>query len=140
MAVGLGLLIFQDLAIIIMVLLVPYSVVPVARNLVCLGSLKSIGIITIVLVFARRLMPRYLRSRSNCSGIVLARGNRHLFSHCLLTSLAGVSLSLRLSRRLLSARAALASMRLAKQCASDTVQRHFLCFGGNAAGSPLFGS
>ena len=53
--VGLGLLIFQDLAIIIMVLLVPILSGSGGSKLgIVWALLKALGIITIVLVFARR--------------------------------------------------------------------------------------
>src|SRR5215207_7266636 len=59
--VGLGLLIFQDLAIIVMVLLVPMLSGSGGSPLGIVWALVKAGvIIALVLVFARRLMPKVL--------------------------------------------------------------------------------
>jgi CPA2 family monovalent cation:H+ antiporter-2 len=95
--VGLGLLIFQDLAIIVMVLMIPMlsgSGGSVAGIFWALA--KAIGIIFIVLFFARRLMPRLLEAvAATCSPeLFLLTVIAICFGTAYLTSLAGVSLSL----------------------------------------------
>jgi len=95
--VGLGLLIFQDLAIIVMVLMIPMlsgSGGSVAGIFWALA--KAIGIIFIVLYFARRLMPRLLEAvAATCSPeLFLLTVIAICFGTAYLTSLAGVSLSL----------------------------------------------
>ncbi|HEY9403620.1 MAG TPA: cation:proton antiporter [Pyrinomonadaceae bacterium] len=95
--VGLGLLIFQDLAIIVMVLLVPMlsgsggSTVGIVWALV-----KACAIIAAVLVFARRLMPKVLEmvARTCSPELFLLTVIAICFGTAYLTSLAGVSLSL----------------------------------------------
>jgi K+:H+ antiporter len=95
--VNLGLLIFQDLAIIVMVLLVPMlsgtSGSP-AGIVLALG--KAIAIIAVVLIFARRLMPKILEQVAlTCSPeLFLLTVIAICFGTAYLTSLAGVSLSL----------------------------------------------
>jgi CPA2 family monovalent cation:H+ antiporter-2 len=95
--VGLGLLIFQDLAIIIMVLLVPILSGSGGSTFgIVWALLKALGIITIVLVFARRLMPKILEQVAlTCSPeLFLLAVIAICFGTAYLTSLAGVSLSL----------------------------------------------
>jgi CPA2 family monovalent cation:H+ antiporter-2 len=95
--VGLGLLIFQDLAIIVMVLLVPLlsgsggSAAGIAWALAKAGA-----IIACVLIFARRLMPRMLEmvARTCSPELFLLTVIAICFGTAYLTSLAGVSLSL----------------------------------------------
>ncbi|MEM6337226.1 MAG: cation:proton antiporter, partial [Bacteroidota bacterium] len=95
--VGLGLLIFQDLAIILMVLFVPMlggaSSTPLEIAIV-LG--KALGIILLVLVVARRVMPKVLDAvaRTCSQEIFLLTVIAICFGTGYLTSLADVSLSL----------------------------------------------
>ena len=104
--VALGFLIFQDLAIIVMVLLVPLlsgmgvgggdgsGEAGVGMILLALG--KAAGIIVLVLVFARKLMPPLLEkvARTCSPELFLLTLIAICFGTALLTSLAGVSLSL----------------------------------------------
>jgi monovalent cation:H+ antiporter-2, CPA2 family len=95
--VNLGLLIFQDLAIIVMVLLVPIfsgSTGSPSAIVVALG--KAIAIIIVVLIFARSLMPKILEQVAlTCSPeLFLLTVIAICFGTAYLTSLAGVSLSL----------------------------------------------
>jgi len=97
--VGLGLLIFQDLAIVVMVLLVPVlasggSSAGGADIAFALG--KAVALIIAVLVFARRLLPRLLEKvAETCAPeIFLLTVMALCFGTAWLTSLAGVSLSL----------------------------------------------
>ncbi|MGI9175014.1 MAG: cation:proton antiporter [Rhodothermales bacterium] len=95
--IGLGLLIFQDLAVIVMVLLVPIlgggggSLDDLA---LALG--KAAGIIVLVLVVARRVMPKILEAvaRTCSPELFLLSVIAICFGTAFLTSLAGVSLSL----------------------------------------------
>jgi CPA2 family monovalent cation:H+ antiporter-2 len=95
--VALGLLIFQDLAIVVMVLLVPMlagaqgSTGPV---LLALG--KAAALIALVLVIARRLMPRMLEAvaRTCSPELFLLTVIAVCFGTAYLTNLAGVSVSL----------------------------------------------
>ena len=95
--VSLGLLIFQDLAIIVMVLLVPMLAGAggsAARLAAALG--KALAIILAVLLVARRLMPPLLeRVARTCSPeLFLLTVIAICFGTAWLTSVAGVSLSL----------------------------------------------
>ncbi|MDQ3253967.1 MAG: cation:proton antiporter, partial [Acidobacteriota bacterium] len=95
--VGLGLLIFQDLAIIVMVLLVPVISGRGGSSLEIVWALTKAGaIIGIVLLFARRLMPKVLEmvARTCSSELFLLTVIAICFGTAYLTSLAGVSLSL----------------------------------------------
>ncbi|MBO6573802.1 MAG: cation:proton antiporter [Rhodothermales bacterium] len=95
--VGLGLLIFQDLAIILMVLLVPLLSGTGGSTLQILGALgKAIGIIVLVLLVARRVMPLFLEAvaRTCSPELFLLTVIGICFGTAYLTSLAGVSLSL----------------------------------------------
>lgn len=95
--VGLGLLIFQDLAIIIMVLLVPMLGGSGGSTLGIIWALgKALAIIALVLVFARKLMPKVLEQVAiTCSPeLFLLTVIAICFGTAYLTSLAGVSLSL----------------------------------------------
>lgn len=95
--VGLGLLIFQDLAIIVMVLLVPVISGTGGSSLEIVWALTKAGaIIGIVLLFARRLMPKVLEMVAlTCSPeLFLLTVIAICFGTAYLTSLAGVSLSL----------------------------------------------
>ena len=62
--VGLGLLIFQDLAIVVMVLLVPVLAGTDGGGATGIGFAlaKAVGIILLVLVVARRIMPKLLEA------------------------------------------------------------------------------
>ena len=95
--IGLGLLIFQDLAVIVMVLLVPI----LGGGGGSLGDLalalgKAAGIIVLVLVVARRVMPKVLEAvaRTCSPELFLLSVIAICFGTAYLTSLAGVSLSL----------------------------------------------
>lgn len=96
--VGLGLLIFQDLAIVVMVLLVPILSTAGgaggAQIAVALG--KAAGIIVVVLVVARRVMPKILEmvARTCSQELFLLTVIAICFGTAYLTSMAGVSLSL----------------------------------------------
>lgn len=95
--VGLGLLIFQDLAIIVMVLLVPLLSGQGGGSLAIVWALtKAALIIVAVLVVARRLMPRFLEAvaRTCSPELFLLTVIGICFGTAWLTSLAGVSLSL----------------------------------------------
>jgi len=95
--VGLGLLIFQDLAIIVMVLLVPLLSGQGGGSLAIVWALtKAALIIVAVLVVARRLMPRFLEAvaRTCSPELFLLTVIGICFGTAYLTSLAGVSLSL----------------------------------------------
>jgi monovalent cation:H+ antiporter-2, CPA2 family len=95
--VGLGLLIFQDLAIIVMVLLVPVLGGSGGSGLgIAWALLKAGAIIAAVLVVARRLMPPVLEAvaRTCSPEIFLLSVIAICFGTAYLTSLAGVSLSL----------------------------------------------
>jgi monovalent cation:H+ antiporter-2, CPA2 family len=95
--VGLGLLIFQDLAIVVMVMLVPMlggaggGAVDLAWALT-----KAILIIAVVLLVARRIMPKVLEAvaRTCSPELFLLSIIAICFGTAYLTSLAGVSLSL----------------------------------------------
>jgi CPA2 family monovalent cation:H+ antiporter-2 len=95
--VGLGLLIFQDLAIIVMVLLVPMLSGSGGSTLGIMWALfKACAIIAGVLIFARRLMPKMLEmvARTCSPELFLLTVIAVCFGTAYLTSLAGVSLSL----------------------------------------------
>ncbi|HEV2863686.1 MAG TPA: cation:proton antiporter [Pyrinomonadaceae bacterium] len=96
--VALGLLIFQDLAVVVMVLLVPtLGGAGGGSGLGIVWALaKAGGIIAAVLVVARRVMPRVLESvaRTCSPEIFLLTVVAICFGTAYLTSLAGVSLSL----------------------------------------------
>jgi CPA2 family monovalent cation:H+ antiporter-2 len=95
--VGLGLLIFQDLAIIVMVLLVPMLSGSGGSALGIVWALAKAGaIIAAVLIFARRLMPKLLEmvARTCSPELFLLTIIAICFGTAYLTSLAGVSLSL----------------------------------------------
>jgi CPA2 family monovalent cation:H+ antiporter-2 len=95
--VSLGLLIFQDLAVIIMVLLVPILAGGEGNTsdiFIALG--KAVGIILFVLLLARRIMPKILEAvAKTCSPeLFLLSIIAICFGTAYLTSLAGVSVSL----------------------------------------------
>ena len=97
--VGLGLLIFQDLAIVVMVLLIPTlgaSGDGDGAGGVVWALVKAILIIVAVLVIARRIMPKILEVvAKTCSPeLFLLTIIAICFGTAYLTSLAGVSLSL----------------------------------------------
>ncbi|MCP9494496.1 MAG: cation:proton antiporter [Pyrinomonadaceae bacterium MAG19_C2-C3] len=95
--VGLGLLIFQDLAIIVMVLLIPVLSGAGGSGYEIFFALTKAGvIIAIVLLFARRLMPPMLEmvARTCSPELFLLTVIAICFGTAYLTSLAGVSLSL----------------------------------------------
>ncbi|MFL5383007.1 MAG: cation:proton antiporter [Longimicrobiaceae bacterium] len=95
--VGLGLLIFQDLAIIPMVLLLPLLAGQGgSAGEVALALGKAAGIIVAVLVVARRVMPPLLETvaRTCAPELFLLTVIAVCFGTAYLTSLAGVSLSL----------------------------------------------
>ncbi len=96
--VSLGLLIFQDLAIVVMVLLIPVLSPSGGGGAgeIALALVKAAAIIAIVLVLARRIMPKILESvAKTCSPeLFLLTVIAICFGTAYLTSLAGVSLSL----------------------------------------------
>lgn len=96
--VGLGLLIFQDLAIVVMVLLVPTLGAGSGggAGAIAWALTKAVLIIVAVLVVARRVMPRILEMvAKTCSPeLFLLTVIAICFGTAYLTSLAGVSLSL----------------------------------------------
>ena len=95
--VGLGLLIFQDLAIIVMVLMVPVLSGAGGSALDIVWALAKAGaIIAVVLVVARRFMPKLLEmvARTCSPELFLLTVIAICFGTAYLTSLAGVSLSL----------------------------------------------
>lgn len=95
--VGLGLLIFQDLAIIVMVLLVPLLAGSGGGSLAIVWALAKAGlIIVLVLLIARKVMPIFLEAvAKTCSPeLFLLTVISTCFGTAYLTSLAGVSLSL----------------------------------------------
>src|SRR5262249_24266155 len=95
--IGLGLLIFQDLAVIVMVLMIPMLSGSGGSFVGIIWALaKAVGIIFIVLFFARKLMPKVLEAvAKTCSPeLFLLTVIAICFGTAYLTSLAGVSLSL----------------------------------------------
>lgn len=95
--VGLGLLIFQDLAIILMVLLVPPLAGTGGSGLeVGLALAKAGAIVVLVLVLARKVMPIFLEAvaRTCSPELFLLTVMGICFGTAYVTSLAGVSLSL----------------------------------------------
>jgi len=95
--VSLGLLIFQDLAVVMMVLLVPVLAGKGDTPLHFVWAFaKAIGIIIAVLVVARRLMPKLLEvvARTCSPELFLLTVIAVCFGTAYLTSLAGVSVSL----------------------------------------------
>jgi CPA2 family monovalent cation:H+ antiporter-2 len=96
--VALGLLIFQDLAVIVMVLLVPTLAGTLGGGVqdlaIALG--KAAGLVIVVLVVARRLMPPLLEivARTCSPELFLLTVVAICFGTAYLTSLAGVSISL----------------------------------------------
>ena len=95
--VSLGLLIFQDLAIVLMVLLVPMLAGQGGSALELATALgTALGIIALVLVVARRVMPPVLEAvaRTCSPELFLLSVIAICFGTAWLTSLAGVSLSL----------------------------------------------
>ena len=95
--VALGLLIFQDLAIVVMVLMVPMlSNVGGSPQGVLTALAKAGVLIALVLVVARRLMPKVLDAvaRTCSPELFLLTVIAICFGTAYLTSLAGVSLSL----------------------------------------------
>jgi monovalent cation:H+ antiporter-2, CPA2 family len=96
-ATALGILIFQDLAVVAMVLVVPMlggGGGSAGGLLAALG--KAVAIILLVLVVARRVMPRVLEAvaRTCSQEIFVLTVMAICFGTAFLTSLAGVSLSL----------------------------------------------
>ncbi len=96
--VALGLLIFQDLAIVVMVLLVPVLAGGSGGGLseIWIALATAVAIIAVVLVVARRVMPKVLEAVAmTCSPeLFLLSVIAICFGTAYLTSLAGVSLSL----------------------------------------------
>jgi len=95
--VALGLLIFQDLAIVVMVLLVPMlSGSGGSAGAVLLALGKAAALIALTLLVARRLMPPMLEAvaRTCSPELFLLTVIAVCFGTAYLTSLAGVSLSL----------------------------------------------
>jgi len=95
--ISLGLLIFQDLAVIVMVLLVPILGGQGGSSAdigIALG--KAVLIIAVVLIFARKLMPKVLEAvaRTCSQELFLLTVIAICFGTAYLTSLAGVSVSL----------------------------------------------
>ena len=94
---ALAFLIFQDLAVVLMVLLVPLLGGGGGSTLdLVVALLKAAGIIAVVLLGARRLIPRLLEvvARTCSSEIFLLTLVGLAFGTAYLTSLAGVSVSL----------------------------------------------
>jgi CPA2 family monovalent cation:H+ antiporter-2 len=95
--VALGLLIFQDLAIVVMVLLVP-TLAGGSGGLgeIAIALTTAVAIIAVVLIVARRVMPKVLEAVAmTCSPeLFLLSVIAICFGTAYLTSLAGVSLSL----------------------------------------------
>src|SRR4028119_276107 len=94
---GLGLLIFQDLAIVVMVMIVPMLGGAGGGTLDIVWALtKALLIIAVVLLVARRIMPKVLEMvAKTCSPeLFLLSVIAICFGTAYLTSLAGVSLSL----------------------------------------------
>lgn len=94
---GLAVLIFQDLAVVVMVLLVPILGGDGGSSLDVVAALATaLGIIALVLVVARRLMPRVLEAvaRACSPEVFLLAVIAICFGTAYLTSLAGVSVSL----------------------------------------------
>jgi CPA2 family monovalent cation:H+ antiporter-2 len=95
--VALGLLIFQDLAIVVMVLLVPTLAGGSGGfGQIAIALTTAVAIIAVVLVVARRVMPKVLEAVAmTCSPeLFLLSVIAICFGTAYLTSLAGVSLSL----------------------------------------------
>jgi CPA2 family monovalent cation:H+ antiporter-2 len=96
--VGIGLLIFQDLAIVVMVLLVPVLSTGGGGGAgeIAFALAKAAAIIAVVLVVARRVMPKILEVvAKTCSPeLFLLTVIAICFGTAFLTNLAGVSLSL----------------------------------------------
>lgn len=95
--VGIGLLIFQDLAVVVMVLLIPaLGGVGATVGAIALALGKAGAIIALVLWLARKFMPPLLESvaRTCSPEIFLLTVMAICFGTALLTNLAGVSLSL----------------------------------------------
>jgi CPA2 family monovalent cation:H+ antiporter-2 len=95
--VALGLLIFQDLAVIVMVLLVPMLAGGGgSAGAIAWALAKAAAIIVVVLVFARRVMPLVLEqvARTCSPELFLLSVIAICFGTAFLTNLAGVSLSL----------------------------------------------
>lgn len=95
--IGLGLLIFQDLAIVLMVMLIPTLSGSGGSSLEIFWALAKAGIIiALVLLIARRIMPKILEMvAKTCSPeLFLLTVIAICFGTAYLTSLAGVSLSL----------------------------------------------
>ncbi len=95
--IGLGFLIFQDLAIVLMVLLVPIlSGQSSSMSDIAIALGTAGGIIAVVLIFARRLMPPLLEmvARTCSPELFLLSVSAICFGTAYLTSLAGVSVSL----------------------------------------------
>lgn len=94
---SLGILIFQDLAVVAMVLLVPMLGGEGGTTWSLLWALaKAVGIVVLVLIVARRVMPKILEAvaRTCSQEIFLLTVVAICFGTAWLTSLAGVSLSL----------------------------------------------
>jgi CPA2 family monovalent cation:H+ antiporter-2 len=96
--VALGLLIFQDLAVILMVLLVPTlaGTQGGGPQALAIALAKACGLVLVVLVIARRLMPPLLElvARTCSPELFLLTVMAICFGTAYLTSLAGVSISL----------------------------------------------
>ncbi len=96
--VDLGLLIFQDLAVIVMVLLVPSLAGTQGGGMreLSIALAKAAGLVIVVLVLARRLMPKLLElvARTCSPELFLLTVVAICFGTAYLTSLAGVSISL----------------------------------------------
>ncbi len=138
--VGLGLLIFQDLAIVVMVLLIPTlgaSGGDGGAGGVFLALAKAALIIVAVLVIARRIMPKILELvAKTCSPeLFLLTIIAICFGTAYLTSLAGVSLSL----GAFLAGLMVSESRFSQHALSETLplqilfQRDVLCIGRDAA-------
>ena len=95
--VAVGILLFQDLAVVAMVMLVPFLGGQGAGGGEILAALgKAVGIVALVLVVARRVMPPVLEvvARTCSSEIFLLTVIAVCFGTAWLSSIAGVSVSL----------------------------------------------
>src|SRR4030095_11551286 len=95
--IGLGILVFQDLAVVVMVLLVPMLAGAGGSSIEIVWALtKAAAIIVAVLVVSRRLMPAVLEqvARTCSPELFLLTVIAICFGTAFLTNLAGVSLSL----------------------------------------------
>ena len=136
---ALGILIFQDLAVVVMVLLVPMLAGTAADSAAAIvwALAKAGAIIVAVLLVARRLMPVVLEqvARTCSPELFLLTVIAICFGTAFLTNLAGVSLSLgAFLAGLRGEREPLQPARARRDpAAADPLQRHLLRLGRHAA-------